>query len=470
MRSSNFFRNTLIFLLGSGFSKMISFLLLPLYTVVLPPEDMGYFDLSITYVAIACEVLFLDIWVVVMRFMYREDVTHEKSLSAGITLFGFSTILLLAVSLIFYVAVGPKYFWLVIAYGWTQNMANLFAYVARGKGHNVDFALSGLVCSAVLAISNLILLLGFSFDFSALYISAALGFTVQCLFLEWRVGILRELSVASFKAVQKKFLYSMLKFGIPIGLNAVTYWFINSFNRVAIERELSLSENGIFAIGVKFASLVVFVTSAANFAWQDVAFRQTSEDKSTFRRYSTGYFVVVMLGMAVLLPVVNLLFPLFVGEQYSAAKEIAPFALIAAGLSGYSNFLVNIFYALDKSKQTFWAIAIACVTNLSLVFPALRTFGLQGANISAICGWVAAIAFMHLYLGAKFQIYPHVAMCSVAAVAPIASCFVYFHGAPVWNICLGAVLFFLLVGILLNQLGVLRRFPGVEKLLKFRRR
>ena len=60
-----FLRNSGIFVLGTVLSKLIAFIMLPLYTAVVPPSDFGYYDLSVTYLTVVCESLFLNIWVVI---------------------------------------------------------------------------------------------------------------------------------------------------------------------------------------------------------------------------------------------------------------------------------------------------------------------------------------------------------------------------------------------------------------------
>jgi len=42
-------KGTLVYLFGTIGSKLVSFLLLPLYTKYLPPEAYGIYDVNITY-------------------------------------------------------------------------------------------------------------------------------------------------------------------------------------------------------------------------------------------------------------------------------------------------------------------------------------------------------------------------------------------------------------------------------------
>jgi len=62
-----FIRSSGIFFLGSILSKVISFFMLPIYTGYIAVEDMGYYDVSITYTNMVISIVFFEIWSAVLR-------------------------------------------------------------------------------------------------------------------------------------------------------------------------------------------------------------------------------------------------------------------------------------------------------------------------------------------------------------------------------------------------------------------
>ena len=89
----SFAKSSAIFFIGNVLSKLTIFLLLPLCTRTIPPDDYGYYDLSITYIAIAIYILFFEIWTTILRFMYDSDDEKQKNKAvlSGFAIFGASS-------------------------------------------------------------------------------------------------------------------------------------------------------------------------------------------------------------------------------------------------------------------------------------------------------------------------------------------------------------------------------------------
>ena len=69
-RIKNFIKNAGIYLIGSVFSKLIAFILLPLYTNCLMPDVMGEYDYAVTLMSFAAPVCFFQIWDAMFRFSF----------------------------------------------------------------------------------------------------------------------------------------------------------------------------------------------------------------------------------------------------------------------------------------------------------------------------------------------------------------------------------------------------------------
>ena len=71
-----FIKSSGIYFFGNILTKLISFLLLPIYTKFINPTDYGTYDLMIAYITFFTSVLFLDIWSGIMRFMFDYDKVY----------------------------------------------------------------------------------------------------------------------------------------------------------------------------------------------------------------------------------------------------------------------------------------------------------------------------------------------------------------------------------------------------------
>ena len=135
----SFAKSTVIFFVGSTLSKVITLLLLPLYTRNLPTADYGYFDLSVTYVTLLTAFLYCDIWSSVMRFM-RDDLTGEapkRIVAGGWVLFALSTIVYYAIGMVASLFINIPNIGYILAYGTFFNLISMFSYISRGWEHNI---------------------------------------------------------------------------------------------------------------------------------------------------------------------------------------------------------------------------------------------------------------------------------------------------------------------------------------------
>ena len=82
-RNRYLLKNTLIFTLGNIGARMISFLLIPLYTNVLTKSQYGTVDLITTISTVAGPMLTLNIAESVMRFGLDKDADKEKNTQCG---------------------------------------------------------------------------------------------------------------------------------------------------------------------------------------------------------------------------------------------------------------------------------------------------------------------------------------------------------------------------------------------------
>ncbi len=451
---TRFIKTSGIFLAGTALSKLVLFLLLPYYTATLPTGDFGYYDLSVAFVTVAASALFFDIWITTMRFLYlREDALYRRGVvRSGFTLFLYSIALYAVAAGILALSVSPRYLGWIALYGLFQSLSNLFAYAARGYGRNVDFAVSGILCSVVLLGVTVVLISVLHFDFSALYIAGIAGYVVQIVYLELRVGVLRGLGSAPPDRAQ---LREMARYTLPLLLNAVGFWLINSFNKFAVTELLTTSGNGIFAVAEKLAALISFAVICFTNAWQDLSFSQKNTDENKGAFYADAcrtYLVFLAMCVVLLLPLIKLVFPYLIGDDYADASLIIPLAVTAAAISGYSLFLGNIFYALGDTKTLLYTTLAGSALNLALCWPLIHFLGLNGANLSMIVSFAFVVVLRNVLLKKRIGFRAHGGTSLIALGGIAAASVVYYRLSVGLNMVFFAVCLILFGAIALRAL------------------
>lgn len=180
-----FIKNTAIFFVGNVLSKLISFILLPMYTTVIPTEQMGIYDVSITLTTMLLSVCYFEIWSAVLRYLYdgKNEQDKNRVLKSGFQIFFISSILFAVICSIVCVVMNYQYVPLIVGYGIAYGASSLLTFVARGLGQNKEFSISGVLNTLIQLSLNVVLLTIFKVDYSALYMSYIVGTMCQTVYL-----------------------------------------------------------------------------------------------------------------------------------------------------------------------------------------------------------------------------------------------------------------------------------------------
>lgn len=178
-------------MLGSGLSKALGIIMLPLYTSQIPTEDYGAYDISLTLITIVSSIAYFELWSAVLRFMYDRSDRNSKAtvVRSGLYLLLCATVVFVILGVVLCSSLSLGHPVWLMSYGVAISASTFFCFVARGYGKNAEFTLSGILSSVVIAVTNIGLILLLHFDYSALYISYVIGSIVQCVYLGWTIGI-----------------------------------------------------------------------------------------------------------------------------------------------------------------------------------------------------------------------------------------------------------------------------------------
>ena len=77
-RGKYLLKNTAVFAIGNIATKLITFILVPIYTHILTTQEYGVVDLISTISMVLAPVLILNISESVMRFSLDKDANHNQ--------------------------------------------------------------------------------------------------------------------------------------------------------------------------------------------------------------------------------------------------------------------------------------------------------------------------------------------------------------------------------------------------------
>lgn len=381
-RYLRFLKTSGIYFLGNVLSKLVSLLLLPLYTNCIDPAQYGTYDLVISILNIIYPIAFFQIWDSMFRFSfdYAKDEDKYGVISNSIVVSIVGTLVFIVITIISYELYHFEYFVLVLVLGISQAICYLYSFSARVFLDNKLFVFSGCINTVVNAIVNIILIVQFNWDIKSLYFSPIVGCIFQILIIEVKVGLIRNFNIHS---VSRTLIKQMLLFSIPLCIATISYWLLSGLSKVIVTNYLGSTANGMYAVANRFASMITLFVSIFQYAWNESAYLMHSEE-NRIEIYSkcVNIFMKVMIyctGAAI--SFILIIFPYFIGDYYYDALSIIPTCIVGVAFNSMASFLATLFMTEKKTQFVLTSTLVAATVNIILAIPFTMQIGIQGTII-----------------------------------------------------------------------------------------
>lgn len=398
-------KNTGILAIGSFSSKVLTFLLVPLYTAVLSTEEYGAYDILYSSATLLIPLLTLNIADAVLRFPLEEDADVPAVAHVGIALTLFSAaIVFLAVSI-------PEMPWSGVAgigyfpYLYLANaLYQLLILLSRGTERMVTVAVAGVMSTVVIVALNVVLLLVLHWGLDGFFVANIAGMAVPSVFLLAR---LRDVVFARSRGRLAALSKRMAVYATPLAMVTVGWWFINTSGRYIVLAICGAAANGLFSIAYKIPAVLNAVSGIFIQAWQVSAIKEYDpDDKDGFLRkaYETAEAGLMLVCSVLIMVAPALALVLFSGEFYEAWAFV-PMLLVSALLNTLGGLWGPFFSAKYDTVPITVATIIGGAVNVALGIPLAMALGVQGAAIAAAMGSFANWC----YRGIKVRKHIHVA-------------------------------------------------------------
>ena len=150
------FSNTVAMTIGQFSSKVLSFLLIPLYTSILTTEEYGIYDIIVTTVTLLTPFLTLVISEAVLRFAIDNEYDNRYVFTIGISLvfLGSGILLLLSPLLSFVKSIAPYRLW-IIAFFFVMNLHTVLIQFLKGINKVTQYSIMGVISTITTLVFNI---------------------------------------------------------------------------------------------------------------------------------------------------------------------------------------------------------------------------------------------------------------------------------------------------------------------------
>lgn len=397
-------KNTWLLTISNFSSKILVFLLVPLYTSVLTTEEYGAFDLVQTTVLLMLPVLSINIYDAVMRYIMDNDYDNRIVVSVGVkyvvvSIIIFSVISIINVRLSIIKNIIP-YTGYMVAYYVAYLLNQFMIQYAKGMENVKSIAISG-VCNTIITLSlNLIFLLFLKIGVQGFFMAYIAGQFVSSLILFFDTKIYKTIDIRTDKNVERE----MVGFSAPLVLGTIGWWCNNASDRYVITFLCGIAVNGVYSVAYKIPSILTTVQQIFIQAWQISAVKEyenNDSDKFYGNILNATNLIMCLVCMALIImtkPIASILYQ----KDFYQAWQYVPFLLVAGVFNSASGVLGPVLNANKNSKSLGFSSLIGTSANIVLNFLFVLAIGPQGATIATAIS--SYIIFLLRKLALKEQV------------------------------------------------------------------
>lgn len=396
-RGKKFLKDFGIYAIGNLGSKLITFLMIPLYTYfVEKPSDYGYFDLCLEFCLLLVPVVTLQLRDGAFRFLLETKDVHMRTKIVTFvyrTMFqsALVTILIAFVLLMFYPI---RHLWLTVTLLITMSFYEVLAQVTRGLGNNKAFISVGLIASFGIGLFSLIFVAWLKMGIVGIFLANILARLVSIVVVEsWMRTFSQFFSLkAGVKAVSRE----IIGYSLPLIPVIMCSLLPPLSDRLFLSHFMGFEYSGIYAITVRLCGVIYTLSSIFYLTWQENAIQQyNSPDRdSFFSKVFNAYIYVLSILFIGYIFIIKICFSWLIAPNYQSSLTYLYPMGINWVLIAISNYFYLPYQCAKDTKSVVPAVIILAIINVTLNFILVPRLGIFGVITTSIIGYVTITCYL----------------------------------------------------------------------------
>lgn len=400
---NNSYRNLIVnsglFAINAVATRLVTFLLVPLYTNFMSAGEYGVADMSVIVISLVTPLVTLSIADAVVRFIVGEKTKTEEYVFIGfaVTVVSIAAVALLTpvLDLDVFGGLGAHKGWFVLAYA-SSALLQLCGQVARGIGAIKLIPACAGASSLITCSAAIVFIGGMGLTVVGYFASVSLG-PIVAVGVYLTIGGLGRLAVGGARSILqhgerrvhlRELCAPMLRYSLPLIPNSLFWWMSTSINRFFITGMLGIAASGIFAAAGKLPNLLNTAYSVFQQAWQLSAFQESGEEG--LDRFFTSVFRVLQAGMTMLCAFVSFLAPwlavVFLQGEFYDAWPMISILLIANLMNVFNSFYGTVYTTTMHTSYIMKTTAVGAVACVVFTPVLVMLLGIYGACAASTLG------------------------------------------------------------------------------------
>ncbi len=401
-------KQSLIYGLGHIITRLVTFLLLPLYTNNFTPEEYGIVALFYTFVPLISIVVRYGMGAAFLKNYVPAGEKDRVSIMTNIifSLFisgvPFLTLFYLFrenLSFVFFGVSSPSYIIMMGIIIFFDTIWSIPMLALRAENRPRLFILLSLLNVGITLICNLGFIIVFKMNIGSIFLSNLIASsTIFILVLPY---IYRRFEFSNLSIVKWKTIFSFAFPFLPAGLFAMV---MEVADRYILKLLTDLETVGIYNAGYKIGVLMLLVVNGFNMGWQPYFLEKSFDSQNEiYSRINSivmailGFIWLLLLFWADDLIQTSFFGITFFGIDFFEALHIIPWIGLSYLFYGFYHLQTPGVFLKNRPKYAAWTRFFGAISNIGLCFYLIPIYGAMGAAY-ATCLSFGLMALLMYYI------------------------------------------------------------------------
>ena len=352
--------NTMLFAISTFSSKLLSFVMAPLFSYWFETQEMnGIKELLNQCASLLIPLVSLGIANAVIRFGLEKGIRKSAIYMNGLVSIGMGFVLLLLLyPLLSRIALFRDYIALLYVYLLVSCLRTLNCQFCRARQLNRLYAIDGILCTITTCGFYVLFLRVLNMGPTGYLLAIICADGLSALFL---FAVTKTWRFLDFKRFDTKLLKKMLRYALPLVPASIFWWITNASDQffVAAMLEDGTSWTAVLGASYKLPTILSIVSTIFTEAWQISAFTDgtDSQREQFFSRVFSAYQSLIFLAAAGIVLMAQPFMAIY-RDDYFIGWKFIPLLTMATAFASFDNFLNSIYMVEKRSTLSFTTMAV----------------------------------------------------------------------------------------------------------------
>jgi len=395
----NLISNTLVLTIGTICTKGLIFIMVPFFTKWLSQSDYGIYDLIITYSSLLIPIISLDLSEAVFRFIIDDKNKEDKIISSTLTLIFILFPFVALILILFLKSIFPSITTLILSLVllFVGFLYTYFTMVLRGEKKLKNYTIANILYVISIFVFSFLFVKCIHLGLNGILLGYILGYLIGLIYM-FKLSDVQLSKI--FGLYDKKILFKMLKYSLPLIPNAIAWWVMDASDRTIITIFLGTSSSAILAVAHKIPGICQSIYNTFHISWQenaiDVLELETEERNDYFNNVANNMLIILLSISIILISTNFIIFNYIFDYEYFAAYYHAPILISALIFSMLAQFIGGIYIAKKESNKNGITTIICALINLIVHLILIGKIGLFAATISTLISYVFLLLIRYI--------------------------------------------------------------------------